>query len=381
MKKIRFLSWILLGLLVLPSGVPAQKVDKTEEEGVEVVLNHFEPYELAGGSADIALTEELVIDLEDPAVSGTGLYDLVLFGADSRGDIYLVSYQSQTDHIFKFDARGKFIRSFGKHGQGPGELARPVYMWITDKNEIYVSDQGNIRLSVFTTDGEFVREKKYKTMLAISHPLDNGGFVTFGGVLPEEGQKYIEYPLNLCGADFQPEKKLESFRMENFRMTRRIKGTPPGFGFAVSGSRIFTGNEIRDYDILVYDHSGRLVRKIRKEYKPVPVTEEFKKQALERVNEFQRKYTYFPKLLPPFRSLFADEGGSLFVVTHEKGEGEEERMVDVFNPDGVFVARFSLNIFQGFAALTAFVKSGRLYYLREKESGYKQFVVCRLDWN
>jgi len=40
-----------------------------------------------------------------------------------------------------------------------------------------------------------------------------------------------------------------------------------------------------------------------------------------------------------------------------------------------FLGRVSWNILQGNTPIIAFVKSERLYCVREKENGYKQFVV------
>jgi hypothetical protein len=173
---------------------------------------------------------------------------------------------------------------------------------------------------------------------------------------------------------------LETLKLENFRVTKRIRGTQPGFGFATSKDRIFTVNEERGYEIHVYDLEGNLIRKIRKEYNPVKISEEAKMRALERINEFQRQYTYFPESHPPCRSLFPDDQGRLFVVTYEPGENPGENVVDMFNAEGAFFGRASWNIFQGNTPIVAFIRSQRLYCIQEKPSGFKRFVVGKLAW-
>ena len=55
-----------------------------------------------------------------------------------------------------FTAKGKFIRLFGRHGQGRGELARPRYVAVDTSGMVYVSEVDNHRISVFTTEGQFV---------------------------------------------------------------------------------------------------------------------------------------------------------------------------------------------------------------------------------
>ncbi|MGD9346538.1 MAG: 6-bladed beta-propeller [Candidatus Aminicenantes bacterium] len=378
MKKLLILALFLL--LTFGCSPKEPKVEKIIEDGVEVVVNHLVPYTLPGEKTEAVLDKECVIDLEDPAVNDAGLFDIDVFGVDSAGNIYLVVMRTQTDHIFKFTPDGEFLKAFGQHGSGPGELSRPLHIWVTSDDEVFVADSGNTKLAYFNTVGNFLREKSLRSVVAITHPLDNGKFLTFGMVMPDEGQDYLEYPLNLCDEKLEVIKALESFRLENFRVTKRMRGTQPGFGFATSNDRVYTMNEGRGYEVHVHDLEGNLVRKIRKGYTPVKVSEDEKKRALERLNEFQRQYTYFPENYPPCRSLFSDDQGRLFVVTYEPGVNPGENMVDVFNAEGAFFGRVSWNILQSNTPIAAFIKSQRLYCLREKPSGYKQFVVEKIDW-
>ncbi len=367
-------------MLIFGCSPKEPQVEKIMEGGVEVVVNHLEPYTLPKERTTVSLEEECVIDLEDPAVTDIGLYDVDVFGVDSTGNIYLMAIRTQADHIFKFTRDGDFVKTFGHHGNGPGELSRPLHVWITPKDEIFVADAGNTKLTRYDTEGTLLQEKALDSVIPIIHPLTNGNFVTLGMIVPEEGQDSIEYPLNLCNENLEVIKALENFKLENFRVTKRIRGTQPGFGFASSKDRIFTMNEERGYEIHVYDLEGNLIRKIRKEYNPVKISEEARMRALERVNEFQRQYTYFPESYPPCRSLFPDDQGRLFVITYEPGENAGENMVDMFSTDGAFFGRVSWNILQVNTPITAFIKYERLYCIQEKSSGYKQFVVKKLTW-
>lgn len=376
----RALISVLFILVSFGCGQKGARVEKIMEDGVEVVVNQLEPYTLSGEKKHPVLEKEVVIDLEGPTLSNLDLYDVNVFGVDSSGDIYLMCMQTQANHIFKFSREGHFVKSFGRNGNGPGELSRPIHLSVTEGDEILVADAGNSKLSSFDVDGRLLRERTQKSMMTITHPLKNGKFVTFGMIMPEEEQDYLEYPLYLCDENLNAIKKLESFRLENFRVTKRIRGTQPGFGFATSSDRIYTVNEERGYEIFIHDLEGNFVRKIRKEYHPVKISEDSKKRALERLNEFQRQFTYFPDMYPPYRSLFTDNEGHLFVVTYEPGENPGENWVDVFNAEGAFIGRASWNIFHGNTAITAFIKNGYLYCTREKENGYKQFVVEKVIW-
>ena len=59
---------------------------------------------------------------------------------------------SQNHH---FTAEGKFLRMFGRRGEGKGELKGPRGVAIDTRDMVYVSDANN-RVSVFTSGGKFV---------------------------------------------------------------------------------------------------------------------------------------------------------------------------------------------------------------------------------
>jgi hypothetical protein len=118
----------------------------------------------------------------------------------------------------------------------------------------------------------------------------------------------------------------------------------------------------------------------------VKVDEESKVKVRERFSRAPEILSklYFSKTFPPFQFGFADETGYLFVMTYKKGNDAGEFIYDVFNPDGVFVARTALPNYGRYgvkeAALFAMAKKGRIYCFREKESGFKEIVVYKLNW-
>lgn len=377
MRKVAGIA--VLALLFSGCGPKADRVEVFTEDGVEVIVSGLEPYRLPGEPLNLRLEEELVIDLEEEAVYAAGLFRIDTFAVGGGGDIFVLNTQAEKHHIFRFKSDGTFAGSFGQHGQGPGELSRPVIAAFTQDEELLVTDPGNAKLVVFRKDGSVIRETTLDRNIPLAYPLPGGRFVVFGGMMPDPEAENLEYPVDLCDEALEPLRKLDRFRLENFRVTRRIQGTQPGFGLAVGGGLIFTGNEERGYEIRVYDIEGTLKRKIRKEYNPVPVSEEIKQKALARYNERMREYIFFPENLPPFRTMTADERGALYLVTFEAGDAPGENRIDVFNPDGALVGRLSAAVLSNVNnAICAAVRGGRFYYIREKESGFKQLVVERI---
>jgi tripartite motif-containing protein 2/3/tripartite motif-containing protein 71 len=73
---------------------------------------------------------------------------------DSTGKVYVAD---QGNHrIQVFTAEGKFLSKFGRRGQGRGELDKPVGVAIDARDMVYISEWGNNRVSVFTSKGEFL---------------------------------------------------------------------------------------------------------------------------------------------------------------------------------------------------------------------------------
>ena len=72
---------------------------------------------------------------------------------DSDANIYVVDCFNNRIQKFNSDERPLF--SFGKQGSGPGELSHPKGIHISG-DFVYVTEQDNHRVSVFTVSGEFV---------------------------------------------------------------------------------------------------------------------------------------------------------------------------------------------------------------------------------
>jgi hypothetical protein len=75
---------------------------------------------------------------------------------DSRGNYYVTQFQ-QADRILVFSGNGRFIRTIGKAGRGPGEYTRIAFITLGAGDSLYVFDQGNARLTVLSPAYDVVR--------------------------------------------------------------------------------------------------------------------------------------------------------------------------------------------------------------------------------
>jgi len=75
---------------------------------------------------------------------------------DSDNNLYVAD--SGLHRIFKFNHEGKFIKSFGSQGQGPGEFLGTLRISMGNDGKLYITDDGSWRLSIFSYRGEFIRQ-------------------------------------------------------------------------------------------------------------------------------------------------------------------------------------------------------------------------------
>lgn len=84
----------------------------------------------------------------------------------SNGDVFVVQGHTPGPNgdarVLKFDKSGRFIKSWGGKGSGPGQFQVAHGIDIDAKGLLWVADRENQRVQVFDADGTFVREIKYK---------------------------------------------------------------------------------------------------------------------------------------------------------------------------------------------------------------------------
>ena len=170
--------------------------------------------------------------------------------------------------------------------------------------------------------------------------------------------------------------------MPFIRKGRKQKATPPGFLWIVTPRNVYFGNEEQGYGIRMYDLEGNLVRKIKKEYRKIRISEEYIEEQTEGMSEALKLRTYFPEHFPPFQCAFPDDNERLYVITNEKGNNPGEYMCDIFTPAGIFITRASLAgvTETGLILLPPVARNDRLYFIQEKESGYRELVVYKMKW-
>jgi len=128
--------------------------------------------------------------------------------------------------LYVFSDNGKFIRKISRAGQGPGDILNPSYFDVDINGDIYVYEQGNYRISIFSKYGKFINSFRLESVPSFIPTLyvtkdreivvnlpSSGYFITIfsreGKILREIGNTpYFDSPLyyeKLTGYPFKCE--------------------------------------------------------------------------------------------------------------------------------------------------------------------------------
>ena len=359
--------WVLfIGLLlVVAVACNQQKAEWKgiieEVDGVTVVKNPKEPMYAENV---FSLEEELSIgDVEGEEEYMFSEIRSLAISEDER--IFVLD--SKEAHIKAFDKGGKYIKTIGAPGQGPGELTSPRSICIS-QNELVVLE-GVRRFSVFSLEGEFLRNISTKDTWALVARMDSAGeIVLTEGVMDPEDLHYkakkVDTNMNLL------------FEIAKTPAPDRRKGLNPFMPMAIwqidKDDNIVFGYP-EEYEIQIINSAGKVKKKIKREYDPVEVTEQEKKARTE--NARPGVEYVIPKFHSAYYKFFLDDEGRIFVQTWEKIGTGEAYYNDVFDSDGKYIAKIPLRMRR------IICKQNKLYSIEEDEDGYQYVKRYKVTWN
>lgn len=114
---------------------------------------------------------KILLTLGKPGVAGNppeALTQPTSIVIASNGDLFISEGHNQNpdappetiSRISKFTKDGKFIKSFGKFGTGPGEFRGPHDIATDADGRLFVADRGNMRIQILDQDGKYLGEWK-----------------------------------------------------------------------------------------------------------------------------------------------------------------------------------------------------------------------------
>jgi len=339
----------------------------------------LKPYKI-GNKSSFTLEEIFKIDTEDTEIVNLGIPDIRDFAVNSLGEVFILrAVKGEGNFVFKFDRNGRFIKSFAPQGPGPGEIQIPYHIAIDSEDNILIVDAGKRKILKYDKDGVFIKSYDGRGVRIIASGPKKNLLAMESSFSPKDKKLKLSYVLRLLNPDLEEIRVIEKFNYE-VQQTTKFRAIEPLFCWSASHDNIYVAREDRGYEIWVYDFNGKLKRKIRKEYKKIPFSEEYKEKILKPWPKGMRERVYFPEFHFPLQSLIAGDDGTLLVATFEKGNNPGEFLFDIFNEEGVFIGRKSLNVISWDNRLYAQIRANKFYCLREKSSGYKELVAYNMQW-
>jgi len=278
----------------------------------------------------------------------------------------LVVADGQAQELRAFDAAGRWIRTMGKKGGGPGEFNGLSSLFLLPGDTVAAHDYQAGRVTFFAPDGSVARAVTLRPVDGTLPPrplgvLGDGSFVVapmYNPVFndsPEPSRDSITFALYSPSGEqtgsigrFPGEETITVIRggQNSIAMRPRIP-----FGgntmVAASGARLLVADNAR-YEIAEHGRDGGLTRLIRRSAEPEPVTEEdrrdFRERQLARTSAASRfrdaqaemlKSLPFPERKSWFQEVRLDPEGNAWVQRHAAPGGDTPW--DVFDPAGRFL--------------------------------------------
>ncbi len=239
-----------------------------------------------------------------------------------------------------FDATGRWVRSLGRQGSGPGEFTDLRNVWLGPGDTLFAYQGRTGQVSVLDPEGRFVRtfrpdfggENRFLIVLgpfASGHWLVNGTAFTMPTVSGRHRSELTLYRFSAEGRKVDSLTTLPAAEslVEVVEQGYSIRLLPYARSavVVVSGDRAFAGPTER-VDLQVYREGAGLVRVVRLALPPRPLTPALRDAAIARllepmsrrpadeVDQVRRRFegVDYPEHLPAIDRLTAAENGDLW---------------------------------------------------------------------
>ncbi|MFQ5703307.1 MAG: 6-bladed beta-propeller [Gemmatimonadales bacterium] len=280
------------------------------------------------------LVEEVKIGTREgkgPQVFG----DIADIDVDRIGRVYVLDRQAQEVRVFGSD--GRYVRTIGRLGRGPGELSAATGMAFDPLGRLWVLNQGNLRYSVFDTSGIVLQEPSRLTGARVA-----GWY----GVFSSEGDLYdrIFYvgPTGVKTGYVRYDTTTGQF-VDTMSASRFPEGTPLGWGRSLLTPKGRWLGVASDYRLYNTTFDGRdTLRIVERSYERTPFSSAERDSAERQLRDMRKRMMRgSPRIsIPEYEKIFQgfviDDEDYLWVILSRAPEADSTTF-DVFDPVGRYL--------------------------------------------
>jgi hypothetical protein len=305
--------------------------------------------------------------ITDEAMGGKEFFGMILgIALDDQGFLYVGDYKA--NNIKKFDSSGKFLKTIGKAGQGPGDFNGPVELEFSH-GCLYVREGMNSRVSILRSDGSFIKSIPIdfqKGSWMAMRSLPDGRFMVHREKVDyNDLNAPQELFLDLFSAELDYIKTIYHRQVRSNKYIREpyysnvpIPFAPMVYWDVTADGKIAVGYSDH-LEIEIYDPDKGKISGFTHSSKPVEVTSQDQEQFFANMSSTVRtgsnvvmkrgapewivKNTEFPKYFSAFRNVKVDGQGNIWVVPWMSASQKAAPDFDAFTPDGKFLGRVQID--------------------------------------
>jgi hypothetical protein len=317
---------------------------------------------------------------------------------DAKGRILVLERQTQDIRIFGTD--GKFIRTIGRVGSGPGEMRNAEGMVVDQRHgRIWVRDAANARFTIFNGEGEF--EKNWTMKFCWTQGFWNpqvdreGRVIDYDCVVPSGGGRSVGYAVVAyrgdqsgvdtlsmrpeCGSRELSEAGTWITRTEKSTTYRSIPFAPfPLTTLGPTGESWCAPNSSR-YEIIRLVAGAKDTLRLSRTLAAVPVTKAEKDSivaSMEEKGPTGLDFGRIPRTKPAIDRIIVDDQGRPWV---RRVNGRGEITFDIFSTSGQLIASAEMGKYRSPTYLPFVVRGDNVYAVVLDEDDVQHVVRFTIE--
>jgi hypothetical protein len=281
-------------------------------------------------------------------------------------------YITEDYSIFIYSLKDfKLIKKFGRRGEGPGEFKiNPKIKILPDS--IWIRS-GREKISIYSKEGKSIKDIRVPIKFFIFFPVKNN-FVGMQSMSFYQGGGSV-FTIKIFDSEYGIKKEIYEFATyggksggkTNYRVFKTL------ILWKTYKDKIYVGDTGKGFYMTVFDHNGKKLYEIKKEYKKIPVTKEIKKEWMNkfdspRLGIYKDRFNYvFPEYFPAYKGCTIANDSIYFFTYKKKNNKNEIVIMDLKgnNQKSVYIDIAGVRYVPGIGLIKGTIHNHKFYQLKE----------------